>query len=131
MVLHTHSDVSYLTVPHARSHVGSVPLGNHFTMKAPNQSSLNYPVHCEEVILLNVISSEEEAAIGPIYCNAKWVIPLQVTLWYMGQPQPDTPICTDHYTSSSFTNSQIKRLQSVSTGYRIAPETQDPHLLST
>jgi hypothetical protein len=69
MVLHVHSDASYLTEPEARSRAG----GHHFLSDQashPNPTP-NGPILNIAKILRNVMSSAAEAEVGALFLNAK------------------------------------------------------------
>jgi hypothetical protein len=89
MVLHIHSDASYLSAPEARNRAG----GHHFLSSRPvdptkshHQPTNNGSIHAECSVLRNVMASAAEAGIGALYINSqtaevsvplslKWVTP--------------------------------------------------------
>ena len=90
MVLHVHSDASYLTEPEARSRAG----GHHFLSDQashPNPTP-NGPILNIAKILRNVMSSAAEAEVGALFLNAKEATVLRTTLTEMGHNQPVTPL---------------------------------------
>ena len=84
MVLHLHSDASYLSEPGACSRVGGhYFLGNKSTdpTKPPlTESPLNGPIHTVSKILHNVMTSAAEAEIGATLHNAQEAVPIRTTL---------------------------------------------------
>ncbi len=103
MVLHIHSDASYLSAPEARSRAG----GHHFLSsrpadptKAPSrQPTNNGSIHAECSVLRNVMASAAEAEIGALYINSQTAEVFRTTLIEMGHPQPPTTIQTDNSTA--------------------------------
>jgi hypothetical protein len=94
MVLHIHSDASYLSAPEARSHAG----GHHFLssrpvdpIKAPSQQPTNNgSIHAEYSVLRNVMASATDAEIGALYINSQAAKVFRTTLIKMGHLQPPT-----------------------------------------
>ena len=88
MVLHIHSDASYLSAPEARSRAG----GHHFLSsrptdptKAPSrQPTNNGSIHAECSVLRNVMASAAEAEIGALYINSQTAKVFRTTLIEMG-----------------------------------------------
>ena len=113
MVLHLHSDASYLSKPGARSCVGGYYfLGKKSTdpTKPPlTDSPLNGPIHIVSKILLNVMASANEAEISAILHNGQEAVPISTTLQELGHPQSLTPICVDNSTAEGFANSTINK----------------------
>ena len=110
MVLHVHSDASYLSESNARSRAAGIFfLGNHFpNASQPSMPLSNGVVHVLCKLLKNVMSSAAEAEIGSAFLAAKEALPLRVALIEMGHPQPPTPIQVDNTTAVGFANSRIK-----------------------
>ena len=96
MVLHLHSDSSYLSEPGARSRVGGhYFLSNNSTdppNPTPTDSPLNGPTHIVSNILHNVMASAAEAEIGATFHNGQDTVPIRTTLEELGHPQPPSPI---------------------------------------
>ena len=79
MILHIHSDSSYLSAPKARSCSG----GNFYLYS--NTSNIakcppNGSVHVISKILRNVMGSAAETEVGASYINIQEAIPLQQSL---------------------------------------------------
>jgi hypothetical protein len=109
MVLHIHSDASYLPVSNARSRLGGLfLLGN----KSPEQDALNGSILNVAAVIKNVVDSAAESEVGACFHNAQSGAPLRVTLTELGHTQPTTPLRTDNSTVYSIVNETIKQNQS-------------------
>jgi hypothetical protein len=96
MILHIHSDASYLSVSNARIRLrGLFFLGN----KSPEQDTLNGSILNIASIIKNVVASASESEVGACFHNAQSGAPLRVTLTEMGHTQPPTPLRTDSSTA--------------------------------
>jgi hypothetical protein len=116
MILHIHSDASYLSEKKARSRAGGhyflsslspSPLAPPTTAPAPNG-----PLFTISRIMRNVMGSAAEAEIGATYINGQEAIPIRTTLTEMGHPQPPTPMQVDNSTAEGFANDTIKQKRS-------------------
>ena len=84
MILHVHSDASYLSEPKAQSRAS----GHYFLSNrspdpthAPNTSpTLNDPIHTVSNIMSNFMSSTAEAKLGSTVLNGKKAVPIRTTL---------------------------------------------------
>ena len=101
MVLHAHSDASYLSAPRARSRAGGF-----FYLSNENLDNhhLNGPIHVEAKIMKNVVASAAEAELSALFLNTQLVVPLQTTLTEMGHIQPPTPIQVDSLVAYGFSH---------------------------
>ena len=109
MILHIHSDASYLTEPEARSRAG----GHHFLGNLPGKPIfLNGPILNISKVLKGVMSSAAEAEIGALFLNAKEATVIRTTLMEMGHPQPATPMETDNSTACGIMNRTVKQVRS-------------------
>ena len=110
MILHVHSDASYLSEAKARSRAAGIFfLGNKFPDPTnPSMPLSNGVIHVLCKIMKNVMSSAAEAEIGSTFLTARDALPLRVCLEEMGHPQPPTPIQVDNTTAVGFANSRIK-----------------------
>jgi hypothetical protein len=116
MVLHVHSDASYLSEPKARSRAA----GHFFfgpTPDDPNKPPANQPprngaIHTLCQILRNVMASAAEAEVGAIFVNEQEAVPIRTTAIELGHQQPPTPLQTDNSTASGFANGTIKQKRS-------------------
>jgi uncharacterized coiled-coil protein SlyX len=106
MILHIHSDTSYLSVSNARSRRGGLFfLGN----KSPEQDTLNGSILNVAAVIKNVVSSAAESEVGACFHNAQSGAPLRVTLTELGHTQPPTPLRTDNSTAFGILNETIKQ----------------------
>eukprot|EP00957_Ditylum_brightwellii_P008259 624382-Ditylum_brightwellii.AAC.1 len=103
MILHVHSDTSYLTAPEGRSRAGG-----HFFLSTASKNPqklptgdvpLNGPVHNLCNVMRNVVASVAEAEVGALFSNACMGDQLRTALTDMGHEQPPTSICTDNSTA--------------------------------
>jgi hypothetical protein len=116
MVLHIHSDGSYLSEPKSRSRAGG-----HFFLSDLSPSPAeqpktppkpNGPIYSLSKIIRNVMGSAAEAEIASSYTNGQEAIPIRTTLEEMGHPQPPTPMQVDNSTAEGFANETIKQKRS-------------------
>ena len=115
MVLHVHSDASYLSAPNARSRVG----GHYYLSsrpidptKPPLNPPHNGPLHTECKTMRNVMASAAEAELGGLFHNGQVTIPIPQALIELGHAQPPTPIQTDNSTACGIVNSSIRQRKS-------------------
>jgi hypothetical protein len=105
MILHIHSDASYLSVSKARSRLGGLFfLGK----KSPEQETLNGSILNVASVIKNVVASAAESEVGACFHNAQSGAPLRVTLTELGHTQPPTPLRTDNSTAYGIVNETIK-----------------------
>jgi hypothetical protein len=109
MILHIHSDASYLSVSHARSRLGGLfYCGN----KPPQADRLNGSILNAASVIKNVVASAAESEVGACFHNAQTGAPLRITLTELGHPQPATPLRTDNSTAFGILNEKIKQKRS-------------------
>jgi hypothetical protein len=109
MVLHIHSDTSYISVSNARSRLGGLFfLGN----KSPEQDTLNGSILNVAAVIKNVVASAAESEVGACFHNAQSGAPLRVTITELGHTQTPTPLCTDNSTAFGIVNETIKQKRS-------------------
>jgi hypothetical protein len=109
MILHIHSDASYLSVSNARNQIdGLFFLGN----KSPEQDALNGSIFNVAYIIKNVVASAAESEVGACFHNAQSGAPLRVTLTELGHTQTLTPLRTDNSTAFGILNETSKQKQS-------------------
>ena len=112
MVLHVHSDASFLCEPNAKSRIGGFYFLSNNSLdptKPPTQQpKLNGALHVECRLLRHIMASAAEAEIGGVFHNCQISVPIRTTLQELGHPQPPTPIQTDNSTAAGFANSTIK-----------------------
>ena len=116
MVLHIHSDGSYLSEAKARSRAGGhfflsdlSALPNKQPTKTPTP---NGPIYSLSRIIRNVMASAAETEIASSYINGTEAVPIRTTLEEMGHLQPPTPVQVDNSTAEGFANETIKQKRS-------------------
>jgi hypothetical protein len=98
MILHIHSDASYLSENEAKSRDGGYfYMGN--TTKHDKKLT-NGAMLIISKVLKHVMSSAAEAEIGAVFINAKEGAVLRTTLKELGHKQPPTPMETDNTTAT-------------------------------
>ena len=108
MILHVHSDASYLSESEARSRAGGISfLGNDKT-----HPHINGAIHVHSQIMKNVLSSAAEAEVGALFHNAQDACTLRETLHALGHVQPPTPIQTDNSCANGIMNETVKQKRS-------------------
>jgi hypothetical protein len=107
MILHIHSDASYLLEKEAKSRAGGF-----FYMGSSTKTDkklTNRAILIISKVLKHVMSSAAEAEIGAVLINAKEGAVLRTTLEELGYPQPPTPMETDNTTATGYINGTIKQ----------------------
>eukprot|EP00957_Ditylum_brightwellii_P208666 15358432-Ditylum_brightwellii.AAC.1 len=113
MVLHIHSDASYMSAEEACSRAGG-----HFYLSAASadpkkepamQPPPNRPAHTVCEVICNMMSSATEAEIGALYVNTHKGEELRLALEEMGHPQPPTPVMTDYSMTCGIINKTVKQ----------------------
>jgi hypothetical protein len=119
MVLHVHSDASYLSERNARSRAGGIfflsdppPPPSHPPCPDAPPPPFNGAIHVHSSIMSVVLSSATEAELGALFFNGKEAAMLRTTLQDMGHPQPATPIQTDNACAAGITNGTVKQRRS-------------------
>ena len=106
MILHTHSDASYLSAPKARSRAG----GYHYLGNGDiDNPELNGPIHILASTMKNVMSSAAEAEVGAAFMNAQDACPIREILQELQHPQPATPLQTDNKVAEGILNGTVKQ----------------------
>jgi hypothetical protein len=109
MILHIHSDDSYLLVSNARGRLGGLFfLGN----KPPKQETLNGSILHITAVMKHVVAFAVESEVVPCFHNAQSGAPLRVTLTELGHTQPPTPLRTDNSTAYCIMSETIKQERS-------------------
>jgi hypothetical protein len=109
MILHIHSDTSYLSVSNARSRLGGLFfLGN----KSPEQDTLNGSIFNIASVIKKVVTSAAESEVGACFHNTLGGAPLRVTLTELGHTKPPTPLRTDNSSAFRILNETIKQKRS-------------------
>jgi hypothetical protein len=94
MILHIHSDDSYLSEREARSRAGGF-----FYMGSDTKTNTkltNRVILIVSKVLKHVMSSAAEVEIGAVFINAKEGAVLRTTLEELGHPHPPAPMETDN-----------------------------------
>ncbi len=111
MILHIHSNASYLAEAKARSRA----CGHFFMGWMPKNGEpirLNGAFHVSSMILRFVVASVVEAELGALYHNCPMGIIFRLTLTEMGPPQPKTPVHCNIAMAVRIVNNSIKRHRS-------------------
>jgi hypothetical protein len=77
MILHIHSDASYLSVSHARSRLGGLFFCGD---NSPKEDNLNGSILDVAPVIKNVVASEAESEVGACFQNSQSGAPLRVTI---------------------------------------------------
>jgi hypothetical protein len=109
IILHIHSDASYLSVSNARSFLGGLFFCGG---KPPQEDTLNGSILNVVSVIKNVVASAAESEVGACFQNAQSVAPLRVTLTELSLIQPSTPIRTYNSTEFGILNETIKQKRS-------------------
>jgi len=103
MILHIHSDASYLSESKARSRAG----GYFYLSNDMDKPPMNSALHCS--IMQSVLASATEAKVGALFYNAQDRTMLCTTLEELGHPQPATPIQMDNAVADGIVNDWVKQ----------------------
>jgi hypothetical protein len=109
MILHIHSDASYLSVSNARSRLGGLFFRGD---KSPQEDNLNGSILNAAAVIKNVVASAAESEVGACFHNAQSGAPLRVTLAELGHTQPPARLRTDNSTAYGILNETIKQKRS-------------------
>jgi hypothetical protein len=107
MILHIHSDASYLSENEEKSMArGFFYMGN--TTKNDKKLTTGAILIVSKV-RKHVISSAADSEIGAVFINAKEGAVLRTTLEELGHRQPPTPMETENTTATGYSNGTIKQ----------------------
>jgi hypothetical protein len=109
MILHIHSNASYLSVSNASSRLGGLFFCGD---KSPQEYNLNGSIFNVSSVIKNVVASAAESEIGACFQNVQSGAPLRATLAELGHIQPPTPLRTDNSTAFGILNETIKQKRS-------------------
>jgi hypothetical protein len=109
MMLHIHSDASYLSVSNARSRMGGIFFCGD---KPPNEDILNGSILNVTAVIKNVVAPSAESEVGGCFQNAQSDTPLRITVIELGYKKPATPLRTDTSTAFGIVNETIKQKRS-------------------
>jgi hypothetical protein len=104
MMLHIHSDASYLSENEAK-----IRPGGFFYMGNDTNTDKKGAISVISKVLKHVMSSAADAEIGAVFINAKEGAVLRTTLLELGHKQPPTPMETDNTTATGYSNGKIKK----------------------
>jgi len=119
MVLHVHSDASYLSASKARS-----VAGGHFFLsnmpadpnRTPQPTDIQPPnngaILTVSTIMKPVLSSAAEAEFGALFFNCGDAEPIRHMLEELGHKQPPTPVQVDNTTAVGIANKTVKQRRS-------------------
>jgi hypothetical protein len=111
MILHIHSDASYLSVSKARSRLGGL---FYLGCNSPNEDKLNGSILNVDSVIKNVVASAAESEVGASFQNAQTAAPLRITLMELGHKQSATPLRMGNSTAYGILNETIKQKHSKS-----------------
>jgi hypothetical protein len=111
MILHIHSDASYLSVPKVRIRLGGL---FYLGYNPPNENKLNGSILSVASVIKNVVASATESEVGACFQNAQTAAPLRVTLLELGHEQPATTLRTVNPTDYGILNETNKQKRSKS-----------------
>jgi hypothetical protein len=109
MILHIHSDASYISVSHARIRLGGL---FYCRKKTPQADKLNGSILNASAVIKHVVASAAESEEGACFQNPQSRAHLRVTLTELGHQQPATPLRTDNSTAFQILNETIKQKRS-------------------
>jgi hypothetical protein len=117
VVLHIHSDASYLSKPNARSRIG----GHFFLSSAMNSANHTHsgPIITISTVYKKFLSSVMEAEVAGTFVNTKEGVNLRNILNSIGHPQPRTPLITDNLTTFGIVSEKMKQQRSKAIDMRI------------
>jgi hypothetical protein len=106
MILHIHSDSSYLSENEVKNRAGGFFYRGNTTK---NDKKLTGAILIISKVIKHVMSSAAEAEIGAVFINVKEGAVLRTTLEELGHIQPPTPMETDNTTATGYNNGKIKQ----------------------
>ena len=115
MILHVHSDASYLSEKEARSRAGGLFFLSSRPSTTPDSDPpppLNGAIHIVSSIMRNVLASATEAEVGALFHNCQDACMLRTTLDEMGHPQPATRVQTDNACAEGIVNNTVRQRRS-------------------
>jgi hypothetical protein len=107
MILHIHSDASYLSEKEATRRAGGFFYISSSSKR--DKKHTNREILIIIKVLKHVMSSAAEAEVGAVFINAKEGAVLRTTLEELGHPQPPTPMETENTTATGYSNGKIKQ----------------------
>eukprot|EP00957_Ditylum_brightwellii_P049416 3749330-Ditylum_brightwellii.AAC.1 len=107
MILHIHSDASYLSEKNAQSRAAG-----YFYLGEEKVDKIYKPVLVLAKILKCIMASAAGTECHGLYENGTEAIPLRLTLEEMGHAQAATPIATDNSTAEGIMNANVLKKRS-------------------
>jgi hypothetical protein len=111
MILHIHSDASYLSVLKTMGRLGGL---FYLVYNPPNEDKLNGSILNVDSVIKHEVASAAESEVGACFQNAQTAAPLRITLIELGHKQAATPLRTDNSTAYGILNKKIKQKRSKS-----------------
>jgi hypothetical protein len=110
MILHIHTDASYLSEPEAKSRVA----GFFFLSTAPTPQPvpINGPVHIVSQILRTVVASAAEAEVAATFVSGQDGSHIRNILHFLGHQQPPTLIQTNNSVAKGIIDNTVKQKRS-------------------
>ena len=113
MILHIHSDASFLSEPGAKSRAG----GYHYLItalvdpkKSPHkQQPPNGPIHVECTTMRNVLANVMKAELGALFVNCQRGVATRMAFMDVSHAQPPNPAVTESATGYVFFNDNIRQ----------------------
>ena len=116
MILHIHSDASFLSDPGAKSRAGGyyyISMASEDPKKyPPKQPPLNVTIHFECTTTRNFLASAMGAELGAIFVNCQRGTPTCMELVETVHAQPPNPVVRDSATGDGFVNYNIHQRRS-------------------
>ena len=104
MILHIHSDTSYLVGPYTKSRISSY----FFLSSNPTKPTThNAPIQIEYKTLRHVVTSSVEKEKVAVFYNAQTAIHIRYMLQQLGHSQPPATIILDNSTTENFIKNNI------------------------
>jgi hypothetical protein len=110
MILHIHTDASYLSEAEAKSRVAGFLFLS--TEPSPQPVPINGPVHIVSQILRTVVASAAEAEVAAAFVSGQDGSHIQNILHFLKHPQPATPIQTDNSVAKGIIDNTVKQKRS-------------------
>jgi hypothetical protein len=110
MILHIHTDASYLSEAEAKSRVAGFFFLS--TEPSPQPVPINGPVHIVSQILRTVVASAAKAEVAATFVSAQDGSHIQNILHFLNHPQPETPIQTDNCVAKGIIDNTVKQKRS-------------------
>ena len=111
MILHIHSDASYLVAPYTKSRISWYFFLSSDPTKPTTQDA---PIRFECKTLHRVVTSSGEWETAAVFHNVQIAIHIRYMLQQLGHLQPPTPIILDNGTTEIFKKNNIKQKRSES-----------------